>query len=297
MSAGIPYLSAEDIAAIGPAPAESIAIAEAVFAAHGSQPAGRARWVTGAYGALADSAALAGKQGLATLLDADGAPLAVMDREAITCLRIGATTAVTAKHLADPDSEVLVVLGCNPRGRAMMETLFVAFPGKERMLCWDPDTTRQAEFADEIMTTHNVASIIPPEPEEAVEGAQILVSCLPVGDPLAPVVQPDWLQTGTLCVAWDLDATLTPAVFGHADRLITDSLPSWRDCAAAGHMTGTDEPGEDLPGIVAGRAPGRGEGVPIIVCSAVGEPAVDVALAEDVLARALAAGRGRNLSP
>jgi ornithine cyclodeaminase/alanine dehydrogenase-like protein (mu-crystallin family) len=295
MSSAITYLSAEDVAAVGPSPADAIAIAEAAFAAKGSET-GSPRWVAGAHESLAGAAELSGTNGLATLLSAEGVPLAVMDREAITCLRIGASTAVTAKYLADPDSEVLVVLGCNARGRAMMESLFVAFPDKERMLCWDPDVGAQAAFADEIMTTHNVASIIPPDPQEATEGAQILVSCLPVTDSPSPVIEPDWLQTGTLCVSWDLDATFTPAAIHHADRHLTDSIDGYRDCTAHGHMAGINAPDEDLAAVVAGRAPGRGDGVPIIMCSGVGEPAVDAALAADVLARALSAGRGTPLS-
>lgn len=296
MSTAIPYLSAEDVTAVGPSPAESIAIAEDAFAAKGRGETGGARWENGVHASLGNAPALSGKDGLATLLSADGTPLAVMDRESVTCLRIGATTAVAAKHLADPASEVLVVLGCNARGRAMMEALFVAFPDKERMLCWDPNVRRQAAFADEIMTTHNVASIIPPEPQEATEGAQILVSALPVSSKLAPVIESGWLQTGTLCVSWDLDATFMPEVFAHADRLLTDSLDGYRDCEEHGHMAGIKAPAEDLTAVIAGRAPGRGEGVPIIICSGVGEPAVDAALAADVLARANAAGRGTPLS-
>jgi len=296
MSTGIPYLSAEDVAAVGPDRAESIGIAEAALAGKGAGETAGPRLLASVHESLANAPALAGKDGLATLLSADGAPLAVIDRESITCLRIGATTAVAAKRLADPDTEVLVVLGCNARGRAAMESLFVAFPAKEHMLCWDPDVERQAAFADEMMTTHNVASIIPPDPQEATEGAQILVSCLPVSDPPAPVVEPSWLQTGTLCIAWDLDATFTPAAFGHADRLVTDNLDGYRDCVAHGHMVGLAEPADDLAAVVAGKAPGRGEGTPIILCTGVGEPAVDAALAADVLTRAQAAGRGTPLS-
>jgi ornithine cyclodeaminase/alanine dehydrogenase-like protein (mu-crystallin family) len=296
MSTGIPYLSAEDVAACGPAPAESIAIAEAALAAKGAGETAGPRWEMGAHGSLADAPALSGKDGLATLVSADGAPLAVMDRESITTLRIGATTAVAAKQLADPASEVLVVLGCNARGKVVMESLFEAFPEKERMLCWDPDVERQAAFADEIMTTHNVASIIPPDPQEATEGAQILVSCLPVSDEPSPVVEPGWLQTGTLCIAWDLDAMFTPAVFSHADRVVTDSLAGWNDCQTHGHMEGLDAPSSDMAAIATGSAPGRGEGEPIILVSGVGEPAVDAALAADVLARAQAAGKGTPLS-
>jgi ornithine cyclodeaminase len=231
------------------------------------------------------------------LLEAPGgAPRLVLERAPLVAARAGACTAVTAKLLAAADAVVITLLGCNDTGRAVMAALLAAFPDTERMLCYDPDVAAQNAFADEIMTTYELASIIPPEPRECTEGAHILVSALAVTQPPAPVVEPDWLQTGTLCVVLDLDATLTPAAFAHADRRLTDHLPGFRDCVASGHLAGVPEPAEELAAVVAGRAPGRGEGVPIIVSLHVGHPALDVALATELLRRAEAAGRGSPLS-
>ncbi|MHC4844635.1 MAG: hypothetical protein ACYTCU_00585, partial [Planctomycetota bacterium] len=85
-------------------------------------------------------------------------------------------------------------------------------------------------------------------------------------------------------------------VFDHAERVVTDSVDGWNDCQSHGHMAGLHPPADDLAAIATGKAPGRGEGEPIILVSAVGEPAVDAALAADVLARAQAAGKGTPLT-
>jgi ornithine cyclodeaminase/alanine dehydrogenase len=248
-------------------------------------------------GAGSGAGPLVGRRGLAALLAAPGgAPVLVLERAPLIVARHAACTAVAARHLADPNSEVISIIGCNDTGRAVMAALLSAFPDTERMLCYDPDVAAQNAFADEIMTTYELASIIPPEPRECTEGAHILVSCLPVKQPPAPVVEPGWLQTGTLCVALDLDATLTPATFAHADRRLTDHLPGFRDCVASGHLAGVTEPGEELAAVVAGRAPGRGEGVPIIASIHVGHPALDALLAAELLRRAEAAGKGTLLS-
>jgi ornithine cyclodeaminase len=287
------FLQAPDVQSLLPTPAETTALlTESLRALGEGGGADPATWVAD-HAAGDGGGPLAGRQGLAALLAAPGgAPRLVLERAPLVAARHAACAAIAALHLADPYAEVITLLGCNERGRAVMAALLAAFPETERMLCWDPDVTAQNAFADEIMTTYDVASIIPPEPRECTEGAHILVSCLPVASPPRPVVEPDWLQTGTLCVVTDLDTTFTPAAFAHADRRLTDWLPGLRDCVANGHLAGVPEPAEELAAVVAGRAPGRGEGVPIIASIHVGHPALDAVLAAEVLRRAEAAGKG-----
>jgi ornithine cyclodeaminase/alanine dehydrogenase len=302
------FLPTQDIQSLLPTPEETTALMEdalrvlggeagqAIGSALGDVAAGAPLWVSD-HAPGEGAGPLAGRTGLSALLESPGgAPRLVLERAPLVAARHAACTAVAARHLADPNSEVIAVLGCNERGRAVMAALLAAFPDTERMLCWDPDVAAQNAFADEIMTTFDVASIIPPEPQECTEGAHILVSCLPVGDAPTPVVEPGWLQTGTLCVALDLDATLTPAAYQHAERRLTDHLPGYRDCVANGHLAGVTEPTEELAAVVAGRAPGRGEGVPIIASIHVGHPALDALLAAELLRRAEAAGKGTPLS-
>ena len=61
---------------------------------------------------------------------------------------------------------------------------------------------------------------------------------------------------------------------------------------AAGHLAGWTAPTEELAAVVAGRAPGRGAGVPIIAVTLVGHPALDAALAELLLQRAESSNKG-----
>jgi ornithine cyclodeaminase/alanine dehydrogenase len=291
------YLQASDVLALLPTPAETTALMEdALRALGGGAGPDPATWVA-QHAAGDGSGPLAGREGLSALLASPGgAPRLVLERAPLVVARQAACTAVAARHLADPASEVISILGCNAYGHAVMGALLAAFPDTERMLCYDPDVAAQNAFADEIMTTHDLASIIPPEPRECTEGAHILVSCLPVTEQPKPVIEPDWLQTGTLCVVLDMDATFTPAAFAHADRRLTDHLPGFRDCVANGHLDGVPEPTEELAAVVAGQAPGRGEGVPIIASIHVGHPALDAALATELLRRAEASGTGALLS-
>jgi ornithine cyclodeaminase/alanine dehydrogenase-like protein (mu-crystallin family) len=283
-------LDATDLAALLP-PAESPAILQAALVKLAGDGVGGLEW-------SADATRLPGvgpkaPAGSAALL-AGGAPRLFVERRAFEARRGAAITGLAARRLADPRSEVLTLLGCNATGRAVFEVVRAVFPGLERVLCYDPDVHRQAQFADEIMTTFNVASIIPPEPREASEGAQILVGC-PEPLPGKPVVESDWIQRGTLVVMLHGASAFTDSMLQRADRRIVDDLGGWRLASAAGRMHGVPEPEGDLCALAAGRLPARA-GSPVIATVCFGSPALDAALAAALLARADKAGRGRTLA-
>ncbi|MED5329712.1 MAG: hypothetical protein VX916_00260 [Planctomycetota bacterium] len=224
-----------------------------------------------------------------------GSSRAVMDASHITTARAGACTAITARQLADPNSEVLTIIGCGIQGKANLEALLAVFPGTERMLCYDSDVQRQEAFADEMMTTFDLASIIPPEPQEAVEGAQILVTA--TSDPSAPkpFIEPDWIQEGTLCVALDFDTAFTKEAFTAASRLVADDIGQYETCRAEGHFADGRVPDADLPSILSGKAPARGDDNPTVLAVHLGMEALDVALATHILDRAEREGCGTEL--
>src|SRR5574341_2260051 len=62
--------------------------------------------------------------GLLVLNDVDtGIPLAVMDCSWITAYRTGAATALAARYLARPDSQIAGILACGVQGRTNLEAL------------------------------------------------------------------------------------------------------------------------------------------------------------------------------
>jgi len=283
------FLDATDLAALW-LPAEAPDLLKSVLLKAGDGVGG-IEWTADA--ARLPAAAGKAPAGSAALLQG-GTPSLLVDRAAFEARRGAAVTGLVARSLADPRSEVLTLLGCNATGRAVFEVVRAVFPDLERLLCFDPDVARQAAFADEIMTTFNVASIIPPEPREACEGAQILASC-PMPPPKAPVVEFDWLQRGTLVVMLHGASAFTDAMLQRADRRLADDLSGWRAMAAAGRLAGVPEPEGDLAALAAGRLPAR-TGSPVIAAVCFGAPTLDAALAADLLARADKAGRGRTLA-
>ena len=231
----------------------------------------------------------------ALIVGEPGSPRAVLDAGAVTAHRTAACTALTAKLLADPNSEVLTLLACGAQARTTIAALLEVFPDTERMLCYDTDVDRQAEFADWVGQTLNIAAIVPPDPQECCEGAHVIVSSAPASKTPSPVIEPGWLQTGTLCVPLDLDAYFTRAAYQHADLLVSDDLAQFRHFASQGWLAGCPEPTVELGAIAAGTAPGRPDGEPIVIAVNLGLGRLDLALAEVLLARAEAQQRGTSL--
>lgn len=277
-------LDATDLAALLP-PNEAPAILAAALAKFSGDGAGGLEWKPAAGGkAPAGSAALL----------RGGAPVLLVDAAGFAAQRGAAEALLVAGKLADPRAEVVTILGCNATGRAVMACAVPALANIQRMLCYDPDVDAQAAFADEIMTTHNVASIIPTDPREAIEGAHLLVSCL---SPAAakPFVEPEWLQYGTTSVLLDGTSTFSAATLAASARRVTDDLVAWRAAAAAGRLAGVPEAEGDLAAMAAGKLPPR-TGSPLVAVVCFGAPSIDAALAAELLARAEAANRGRMLA-
>ncbi len=235
----------------------------------------------------------AGTGAVSALLGPDGAPRALLDAASFERRRDAAAAAVAVKYLGDMKSfEVITLLGCDELGRELIDALVAVLPNTERMLCFDPDIARQEKFADDVMTQLNLASIIPPEPREAVEGANVLVLNLALGGNWpSPVIESEWLQRGTLVLGLKPGAGLTAAARSEAHRRVTDNLEA-HAAQAPTRFAGEPTPDCDLAAIVAGKAPGRGADNPTILYLAFGLPALDAALAGQLLARAEKANRG-----
>lgn len=224
-----------------------------------------------------------------------GRPLALMDARQITAVRTGACTAVTAKHLADPNSEVMTIVGCGVQGRVNIEALLAVFPDTERMLAYDIDPAAQEKFADEVMTTFDLASIIPPDAEEACVGGHVIVTATPILKEPEPFIEPAFIQTGTCCVSLDFDAAFDSACFERADLFITDDLAQYAHYKEHGHFGAFEGPSAELGAVVAGKGPSRPEGDPIVMAANLGLGVLDVALARKLLDAAEAQNRGTEL--
>ena len=165
--------------------------------------------------------------GLIILNDVDsGLPYAVMDCTWITAYRTGAKTAIAAKHLARPESEVAGILACGMQGRTNLIGLASVFRLK-RVYAYDLNPEAQAKYIAEMQSRFDFEIIGVKEPRQAVVESDLVVTSGPILSDPRPTIQKDWLKPGGFGSAVDYDlywsGTRWPRWTGSA-RMICPSL-------------------------------------------------------------------------
>lgn len=244
--------------------------------------------------------------GLVLAFDAHtGAPAAILlDNGYITDLRTGLAGAVAAKHLARPDAAVAAILGSGAQARHQARALALVRDLKAIRL-WGRHPDRARVCAEELAAdpafagrcrVSAVAAI-----DEAVRGADIVVTTTSSREPL---LRATWLTPGMHVTAVGSDQAdkqeIEAAAVAAADLLVADSRPQCLRLGEIHHavvagLIGADDIDAEIGEIVAGLRPGRRDAAAITLCDLTGVGVQDVAAANVVLERALAAGAGQRL--
>jgi ornithine cyclodeaminase/alanine dehydrogenase-like protein (mu-crystallin family) len=195
--------------------------------------------------------------GLLILNDAEtGVPLSVMDCVWITAMRTGAATAVAAKYLAQPDSEVVGILGCGVQGRSNLEALDVLFPLR-RVLAYDVDAEAQRRYVQEMSERFGLEVVPVQEPKQAVAGCDLVVTAGPILHTPHATIQPGWFEEGTFASLVDFDSYWHPDAMREADKFCTDDVPQLEHYREVGYFQDIPPIHADLGELVTGRKPGR----------------------------------------
>jgi len=231
--------------------------------------------------------------GLLILNDEDtGLPLAIMDCTWVTAKRTGAATALSAKHLARPDSETVGILGCGVQGRSNLEALMTLFP-ISRVIAYDPVLDQVQRFAAQVSAQHGVAVVVADEPRKAVSGCDLVVTA---GDDRHRhcTIKPGWFEEGGFASLVDMDVYWDDGALQQADKLTTDDLPQLESYQRRGyHFQGIPPVYATLGEMASGRKPGRtGARERTMACN-IGAAIGDIATATLVYEQALARGVGR----
>jgi alanine dehydrogenase len=240
-------------------------------------------------------------QGVVVLCDGDdGRLLAVMDSIELTIRRTAAATALAARWLARPDSEVVTVCGCGQQGRAHLRALARVLPLR-RAYAFDRDPAAARAFADELAAELAVPITPVTDHAAALGESDVCVTCTPSR---RPFLRRDQVRPGTFVAAVGADSAhkqeLDPALLAAA-VVVADVL---EQCAAIGEIHHAVEAGAlargdvhaELADLVAGRKPGRVSRDEITVFDSTGTALEDVAAAALVYERAVASGVGRNIA-
>jgi len=225
--------------------------------------------------------------------DETGLPLAIMDCIWITAKRTGAATALSAKHLARPESEVLGVLGCGVQGRGNVEALREVFALK-RVVGYDVVAARAERFRADVEEQWGLETVVAAEPREAVSGCDLVVTAGP-DPPRHRTIKQGWLEEGAFASLVDVDASWDGPAVQEVDKFTTDDLAQFEHYRSRGRLPDVREVYATLGELVAGKKPGRERSEERTMACNIGAALGDMATATIIYRRALERGIGTRL--
>ncbi len=185
-----------------------------------------------------------------------GLPLAVMDCVWITAKRTGASSAISARRLARPESAVLGILGCGIQGRSHVEAMHELFP-ISKVLAYDLNTSAQQAFAADITARFDLEVLPVQSPREAVSGCDIVVTAGPMTKKPHATIQAGWLDEGAFASLVDYDSYWQPAAMHEVDKFCTDDRTQFESARQSGSFPDIPQVHADLGELATGQKPGR----------------------------------------
>jgi ornithine cyclodeaminase/alanine dehydrogenase len=223
--------------------------------------------------------------------DETGLPLAVMDCTWITGMRTGAATALAAKHLARPESEMVGVLGCGVQGRTNLEALATLFPVKH-VMAYDKAPDSAERYAVEIRERFGIDVTVVGDPRGAVSGCDMVVTAGPLLRTPHATIQAGWLAEGAFASAVDYDSYWSRAALREADKFCTDDVPQLEHYRSLGYFQDIPPVYASMGELVTGQKPGRQSARERTITCNLGLALDDMAAAPLVYRRAVERGLG-----
>jgi ornithine cyclodeaminase/alanine dehydrogenase len=220
--------------------------------------------------------------GLVVLNDAEtGLPLAIMDGAEITAARTAAASGVCIRRFAPEGWRQAAILGCGEQGR-FHGRLLRALEPNVRIRAWDPHPERIERVGDGVEAAAGW--------EDAVAGAQVVVTAGPIVEDPSPPIRPEHLGERWLALPIDFDFYVAAETVADADLFLADDVGQFEYYRGLGHFQGWPEPAGNV-----GEGLGREDSPARVVCCNLGIGALDAAFANVVFERARAEGAGSEL--
>jgi alanine dehydrogenase len=220
--------------------------------------------------------------GLIVLNDPEtGLPLVIMDGAEITAARTAAASGVCVRRFAPAGWRRAAILGCGEQGRFHARLLRALEPDV-RIRAWDPHPERIAGLGVDVEAAEGW--------EDAVAGAEVVVTAGPIVEDPSPAMRPEHLGERWLALPIDFDFYFGAETVAAADLFLADDVQQFEYYRGLGHFQSWPEPAGSVgDGLGRDGAPAR------VLCCNLGIGALDAAFADVVLERARAAGAGREL--
>ncbi|MGD0363730.1 MAG: ornithine cyclodeaminase family protein [Bryobacteraceae bacterium] len=124
---------------------------------------------------------------------ADAEPLAIMEANQLGQVRTGAASGLATKWMAREEAASLAIVGSGFQARAQLEAMLAVRPIAEARV-WSRDAGNRAAFAAETNGRWGAAVRAVETAEEAVRGAEIVVTATYAKE---PVLSAEWIGPGT----------------------------------------------------------------------------------------------------
>ncbi len=220
----------------------------------------------------------------------------LLDNGYLTDVRTAAAGAVAAKHLARKDAAVAAILGAGVQARLQLDALALVRPIREVRI-WARRREAAEALAADVAKTLGISAVAVSVPEEAVRGADVIVTTTPA---TASILKAQWLVAGQHITAMGSDAEhkneIEPAAIARV-TYVADSLAQTRRLGELHHAleagaVSADAAFAEIGRVIAGLAAGRRSPDDITLCDLTGTGVQDTAVATLAVARARAAQAG-----
>ena len=168
---------------------------------------------------------LPSSNGLMILLDSKTGMLksVLLDKGYLTDVRTAIAGAIAAKHLSNPESSNVGIIGAGIQAKMQLEALLLVRNIKIAYI-WSRDSKKTNTFVKNIKDKINIKIIACESPEQAVNLSEILITCTPSK---SPIIKSEWLKKGLHITAMGSDAEmkneLDPKIIKDCDYYIPDS--------------------------------------------------------------------------
>lgn len=189
-----------------------------------------------------------------TLMDStSGLTVAVLDGNWITALRTAGASALVAKRLANTASSVLALIGCGVQAQSHLQAFYDLFPLSEVRAYGRGSKNRDAlcQAAQNL----GLRAVACDSARDAVTGADLVVSSIPLVPRVEPFLDAAWLKPGVFLSSTDLALPWIPASMRVFDRIIIDDRK--QEAAMAEPMLDAALVDGDLSELAGGMVDGR----------------------------------------
>ncbi|KAA3622196.1 MAG: ornithine cyclodeaminase family protein, partial [Proteobacteria bacterium] len=171
----------------------------------------------------------------------------------VTAVRTAGLSAVAAKYLARKDSKVIAFIGSGVQARSHLDAFRQMF-GLTEVRAMGRGTSnrdRLCEYAKSL----GLSAMPCGTTEEAVSGADIVVTSVTLSYQIEPFIDARWLKEGAFAAITDLGIPWYAEGMEAFDRIVIDDLEQERQMERP--LVAADVVAGDITGLVTGAVPGR----------------------------------------